>query len=383
MKRVLMVVHSYYKEDTRVRREAQALIRAGYDVDVVCLNKGHEPQNEVFEEVSIYRCDVKRSESRGKLDYIWEYLSFFFGAFAKCSRLAFKHKYRVFEAHNMPNFLVFCGLIPRLRGARVLLDMHDSMPELYVNIFGIKSKWLKRFLFAEEWMSNKFAHASMTANLPIAKLLGDRNNCEFFVLHNTPDPKVLPQVESVELEQQYVRLFHHGNIHRRYGLERILPTLSLLNQGSNSSQFRLEVHGQGPWYAEVQQQATEQNVAQHCDFHGAFNPESIGPHLAQADIGLVLNHKDDLTDLLLPVKMLEYISFRIPVICPRTAAIEDYFDDECVFYFDNDDELEQLVRYIAAHPEEVSQKVEKAYQIYSDITWPREQERFVRFVEAL
>ena len=32
----------------------------------------------------------------------------------------------------MPDFLVFSALIPKLLGAKVVLDLHDPMPELMI-----------------------------------------------------------------------------------------------------------------------------------------------------------------------------------------------------------------------------------------------------------
>ena len=37
----------------------------------------------------------------------------------------------------MPDFLVFCALVPKILGAKVILDQHDPMPELMKTIFGI------------------------------------------------------------------------------------------------------------------------------------------------------------------------------------------------------------------------------------------------------
>ena len=40
------------------------------------------------------------------------------------------------------------------------------------------------------------------------------------------------------------------------------------------------------------------------------------------------------TELMLPVKMLEYIALDIPVIAPKLKTIEYYFDNEMVSYFE-------------------------------------------------
>ena len=91
-----MVVHSYYLDDTRVRREAEALIDAGFLVDVICLNEGDEVGFEEYNGVRIHRCNIGRSTKRTKVSYISEYVSFFFKSFFKSTKLSFKVKYDVF-----------------------------------------------------------------------------------------------------------------------------------------------------------------------------------------------------------------------------------------------------------------------------------------------
>jgi hypothetical protein len=41
----------------------------------------------------------------------------------------------VVQAHNLPDFLVFAALVPKLLGARLILDLHDLMPEFYASRF--------------------------------------------------------------------------------------------------------------------------------------------------------------------------------------------------------------------------------------------------------
>ena len=41
---IAMLVHSYYEEDPRVRREAEALVAAGHAVDVFSLRRPGHPR---------------------------------------------------------------------------------------------------------------------------------------------------------------------------------------------------------------------------------------------------------------------------------------------------------------------------------------------------
>jgi len=378
---ILMVVHSYYEDDTRVRREAEALTRAGYSVDIVALRKPGQYREEELSGVSVRRINVGRSESRGKLSYIFEYLNFFIRSFLVCSKKSLFRKYKFFFAHNMPNFLVFCGLVPRLRGAEVVLDMHDSMPELFSTIYGIRSGFLKGVLYIEERLSCAFSNRLITANRYIEKVLTERTGKNFFVLHNTPDTEILPADdirERVKTSTENIVLLHHGNIHKRYGLDRVLPIMSSLAPKN----VQLEVHGRGPWYSEVQNKAKELGVQDYCIFGGGFKPEDAQNFLSKADVGLVLNYSDPLADLLLPVKMLEYIASGIPVVCPRTKGIELYFPKDSVYYFESDQELKEILMEVVSNLQEAKERAMLAKQIYKDISWKVEEQRFVAFLQS-
>ena len=376
----MMVVHAYYIEDTRVRREAEALVAAGKQVDIICLNKGYQPATEHFNGVDIHRCRASRSVERSKFSYIMEYVQFVFLAFLKVSWLFLKIRPKVVMVHNMPNFLVFSALIPRLFGAKVILDMHDVMPELYANLFDIKGSKLEKLLFFEEWLSAAFASRVMTVNTVIEQILSSRIKKVSLIIHNTPDSAMLQITQPAEKPAGEFTLFHHGNIHQRYGLARVLPVVKKLSEQDNS--YRLQVHGRGPFYDDIKAQSKTLGISEVCQLNGGFDPTSVGNMLQQADVGLVLNYTGEFSDILLPVKLLEYVACKIPTVCPRIKAVEACFDDEMLFYFDDDEDLARVIAQIKADPAAAAQKAQKAHQRYLSMQWDTEKQRFVSFIDG-
>jgi glycosyltransferase involved in cell wall biosynthesis len=61
-----------------------------------------------------------------------------------------------------------------------------------------------------------------------------------------------------------------------------------------------------------------------------------------ADICLVPYRKDIFTDGILPTKLMEYAALEMPVIAARTSAIQTYFNDTMVEFFEPGD-LDGLV----------------------------------------
>jgi glycosyltransferase involved in cell wall biosynthesis len=376
-----MVVHANYKNDTRVRREAEALLSVGFDVDVVSLNQGNEPKEEVFNGVKIYRANLSRSKNRRKIDFILEYFSFFFRAFGILTKLFFQNKYKVIVVHNMPNFLVFTTLIPKIFGSKVILDMHDTMPELYALMFNLQNGFLLKMLYFEEKISVWYADFCITVNEPIKQLFQKRNKKDFLVIHNSTDPKTFSKPKNNYNKTSLLKIIYHGLIHERYGLERVLHIMKDLN--SNKTNITLEVHGRGSYYDKIKQIAMENDIDEACSFYGEYFPDEIGAYIVKADVGIVPNYHNEFSDLLLPVKMLEYIYLKVPVVCSRMHTAQYYFDDDCVYYFETDDELLQVLKYINENYDETVTKTEEAYKKLECISWEVEKNRYVEFIKTV
>ena len=126
-RRHCMIVDNYYP-DIRVEREARALAARGHLVDVICLRNEGEPAVESADGITVYRLPVRRQRGQSLGVQLREYLSFFLRATWLVTRRHLRRRYHVAQAHNVPNFLVFSAIAPKLSGVPVILDMHDLMP---------------------------------------------------------------------------------------------------------------------------------------------------------------------------------------------------------------------------------------------------------------
>ena len=135
-----MVVYAPYPlGETRVQREAEALVKHGYEVDVICLRVPGSLPVDRYKGVTIYREKFNFFPGRLKegLGYRFlRYIYFFFAAAFRLTLLYMRNPYTTIQVHNLPDFLVFCALIPKLSGAAILLDLHDLMPEFFQGHFG-------------------------------------------------------------------------------------------------------------------------------------------------------------------------------------------------------------------------------------------------------
>ncbi|MDQ2944922.1 MAG: glycosyltransferase, partial [Acidobacteriota bacterium] len=136
-KRIGMVTHSIYTSDNRVRRYAEALASRGDHVEVFALRRSSNlPRYEVVKGVHIHRVqDRFRKSERTKAGFLYRLLRFFCIVCARLTRRHFQKPYDVLHIHNVPDFLVFAAWYPKLTGARIVLDIHDIIPELFASKF--------------------------------------------------------------------------------------------------------------------------------------------------------------------------------------------------------------------------------------------------------
>jgi hypothetical protein len=124
--RVCHVVYSFYDTDYRVRRYATALARRGDHVDVIALRREGQSRDEVIDGCHVSRLQTRSKDERGPLGYLAKVVLFLMRAAAVVASRHAKQRYDIVHVHNLPDFLVFAALIPRLTGARVILDIHDA-----------------------------------------------------------------------------------------------------------------------------------------------------------------------------------------------------------------------------------------------------------------
>src|SRR2546426_11672412 len=146
MKSVCILVQSPYEFDCRVRRKAEALVAAGYSVDVLALRSSPTRKTYTLNGVNVYT--VSLGKKRGSLArYVFEYFAFFLWALVRVPLQMRRRRYAVIDVNTLPDFLIFASIFARWKGAKLILDMHEITPEFYVSKYGIaESSWLVRLL---------------------------------------------------------------------------------------------------------------------------------------------------------------------------------------------------------------------------------------------
>jgi hypothetical protein len=167
-----MLVHSYYDEDPRVRREAESLVAAGRPVDVYALRRPDDPPWNEVAGVSVRRLNVQRHQGAGLGTYLWEYVAFLARAAWSVTTAHRRRRYALIQVHTLPDFLVAATLPLRLARVPVLLDLHEAMPEFFRSRFPRSANPLAyRLLRLQERASIGLASAAVTVNAAMRERL--------------------------------------------------------------------------------------------------------------------------------------------------------------------------------------------------------------------
>lgn len=385
-KRVCAVVFSYYPADPRPRREAEALIGAGHEVDLICLRDADESPRETVNGVRVFRVPLERKRG-GKIRYIWEYALFIVMSFFLVTMRFAVRRYHVVHVHTMPDILVMCALIPKIFGARVFLDLHDPMPEVFMAKYDLApDSKVVRVLRALERFSIGFANAAITPNEAFRRLFESRGCPEnkMHIVMNAPDPSIF-EVDGGESQSNApsdgFAMMYHGTVVERHGLGTALDAMPLLQNDVEGLAF--EVFGDGDYVPRFLEKRTEMELDDRVAYHGKVSLEKIAEAIERADVGLIPNLRSLFTEINLPTRIFEYLSKGKPAIVPRTEGILDYFDEENIFFFDPGDpeSLADAVRRILNDPDHTAAVVEKGREIYRQHHWSVEKQTLIRLVE--
>lgn len=377
---VLMIAYTHYESDPRVIRMAEAAVDAGFAVDVITLRRSGQPSRETIRGVHVYRVQA-RYRGNSLLRYIGEYVRFFSLCTLMSAFLFISRRYKVVHVHNMPDALVFSAVVPKLFGAKVILDIHDPMPETYGSKFRAASNSVvNSLLLFQERLSVAFVHRTMTVSEPLKHgILINRGYSPegISVVANFADDAIFTPLEYPSTEG-LIRFVFHGTILERYGLRGLVEAVAKV---PHRERIRVRIIGEGDFSSVLRALIRDYGVGEVVEFVNRVYPlHEIPKLLSDCHVGVVpldIGHSA-VANFALPLKLVEYACLGLPPISIRNAAIDYYFQpDECMF-FDSGDTvaLARLLEQVAENPGRLMEQRNKLVTVRNRLLWSKEKEKY-------
>lgn len=386
-----MVVHAYYEEDPRVRREAEAVVASGRDVDVFALRRDGFEREGMLDGVRVHRLDVQRHQGAGIGTYLLEYAEFAARALWALTRAHRQRHYALVQVASIPDALVFAALPLRLVGVPVILDLHEAMPEFFRMRFPRASNRLvQAALVAQERLSIAMSNAVITVN----DALGDRlvamgvRKAKVTIVRNSPSlARFNAAAHPVRpfMADGTLRLVYAGGLSKIYEVEVAIAALALIETRRPDLQAQLDLYGRDFGEVPLREQAEALGLADQVVFHGRIPIDDVPGAVAAADIGIAPTRRTEFTDLSLSTKLFEYGAMGKPVVATRLPMVEATFPAGTVVMYDaaSAESMADGILALVDHAANREARVAATDTVVRELSWERESVRYLALVEGL
>jgi len=386
-RRIGMIVYSVYQCDNRVMRYAEALAARGDTVEVISLKQNSaDPAAEKVGSVNVFRVRgryIKNQQSRG--DYLFPLLWFWAVAAARLTWRHIRHGYDLIHVHNMPDFLVFAAGFPRLAGAKIILDIHDIMPEFYASKFQKSgSTFGVAILKMIERASARFANHVIISNhlwlKPFVARSAAEQKCSVFI--NYVNQRLFyPRPHSSSGDKRIIMF--PGGLQWHQGLDIAIRAMPAVLKKIPTAEFH--IYGDGNKKGELVELTRDLGLTGTVHFFNTRPVTEIAEVMSQADLGVVPKRADSFGNEAYSTKIMEFMSLGVPLVVSSTKIDRYYFNDSVVRFFEsgNPDALAEAIVEVLQNDELRRRMVANALEYASQNNWQRRQATYLELVDAL
>jgi len=384
--RVCHLAYSFYENDNRIVRYAETLAARGDQVDVVTLRRPDQTSRGTLNGVRIHRIQRRFRGERAAWVYAAKILWFCLKAFGLLSLAGVYRRYDIVHVHNVPDFLVFAAAVQKLRGARIVLDLHDVLPEFYAGKFGAReTSAMFRLLLVVERLSCRFADHVIVANHlwhdRVVRRSASPDRCTPILNYPASEFFRPASGEGTERARAFVILYP-GTLNHHQGLDIAVAAFAEVCHRMPGAEFR--IYGDGPARDALRQQAAALGVSDRVVIRHFVPFHEVPAVMASASVGVVPKRADGFGNEAFSTKILEFMAGEVPVIVSRTRVDSYYFDDQTVKFFTPGDvgDLARQMLWAFEHPVELRQLAASGKRCALEYSWQKHAGEYVAIVDG-
>lgn len=381
-----MVVYSFYETDNRVRRYAETLVKRGDEVDVLAIRRDNQPAFEIIRGVNVYRIQKRVRNERSPLSYLIKLTVFFLRSAWVLTLRHLRHRYDLIHVHSVPDTEVFAAIIPRLMGARVILDIHDIVPEFYASKFKVpQNSMVFRVLLLMEKVSAAFSNHVIIANHLWYTKLTQRSvppeKCTAII--NYPDPSIFSHWAGDPVAKDELVACYPGTLNWHQGVDLAVTAIALLRD--KTPRVKLLIIGDGPDREKLKAMIKQEELDDRVTLLGLMSIEQVAKTMATIDLGVVPKRRDGFGDEAFSTKIMEFLSEGVPVVVSRTRIDQYYFNEKIVQFFESEN-CEDLAAKILELARDIAKRRamrEQGEIFIQENNWDRKKEVYLNLVDRL
>jgi len=407
MKKVCFLLNNEFVWDSRVYRSALTLIKAGYDVTLLCCHDRDKqlPIREERDGIHIYRIIPKRFPS---------YRPFRTLHLQVLAAIIKEHsKFHYIHTHDA-NMLLLGWALSRFWGAKLIYDSHELWQSLYkyerekliANYespvkpmapwrFKRQLRWLNQVEKMENWLLPR-CDALISVNDSITQILSKRAN------NRIPKCVTVRNMHThYPIQDKPYRLFHEhfnlppetkivlyqGLIATIRGVKKLVEAIPLLKQDN------IAVVLMGPFTDRdlsinlLTQMMNSKELSGKVFYKETVLGNELLDWTSSADLGLapILNVRESYY-LCLPNKLFEYIQAELPCGTSNFPEMQNLVDTHQIgFTFDpeNPQEIASCIDAYFADTEQRERYRHNVLKAKEELTWEKEQTRLIDLYETL
>jgi len=340
-------------------REAKALAENGFEVDVIDIRKNKKDKNyQCFNGINLYHIQTRPFAENNMKLYFFRIVLFFLKSTLLLTYWGVKKRYTLIHVTTPPDIMVFAAFVPKLLGAKIILDIHDIGPELFMRKLSVtEDQTIIRILKFFEKISSKFADHVITVTDIWKNRLVSRSvsQTKCTVILNVPDTHLFrPLPQNILRSSNNFNLYYHGSLEEHFGVDTLINAMPIIKR--NIPDVKLHIYGGGRLDSEFKALARKFNMDGVINFYDKVPFYELPRVLMNADIGIVPTKDSVFSDEAVSMKSLEYISLGIPIVISNTKAHRLYYNSSMVKFFEPNNKYELAKAVISLYQDEAEKR---------------------------
>ena len=387
-KRICMISHSYYESDNRIIRYAEALAERGDRVEVLSLRSSPTlPASEILNGVLVHRIQDRFGKNESSAwSYLWPLLRF---VMVSSRWLAANRRPRGFDlihVHNIPDFLVFAAWREKRRGAKVVLDIHDIVPEFFASKFNAApgSLLVRSLRWVEKASASLADHVILSNHLWLERYTArsaPAEKCAVFINH--VDERIFQPQAKVKGGAEGPLIMFPGGLHWHQGLDIAIRAFAILKREMPEARFH--IYGDGSSKGQLVALVAELGLDDSVRFFAPMSLRDIARVMAGADLGVVPKRADSFGNEAYSTKIMEFMSLGVPVVVSATRVDRHYFNDSVVRFFESGkhEQLAQAMVEVLGDAGLRASLVANSAEYVRRNSWAQNRRRYLQLVDTL